>query len=245
MKEIQVSIIIATYNSEKTIRKAMDSVISQTFQEWECIVVDGLSKDKTIDIVNEYVKNDSRIRYISEKDNGIYDAFNKGWKLARGKWIHYLGSDDWLTKESFTNLLKEPIKNNVAIISGNCYCVKSPTIITPNISVQFNGCHQGKITRRSVIERLGGFDESYPILADSELIFKIKYSNYEVINVDSFVAYFSMNGVSQKISSIIKISKERIRLYKNYPKAQKHPYFITIKLAIKNLISNLKNQKNG
>ena len=78
-----VSIIVATYNSDKTLRQALDSVLNQSYQDWECIVVDGASKDSTIDIVKEYVSKDSRFRYISEPDNGIYDAFNKGWKMAK------------------------------------------------------------------------------------------------------------------------------------------------------------------
>ena len=89
-----VSIIIATYNSEKTLRRALDSVLNQTYQDWECIVVDGASKDNTIEIVKEYVSKDTRFRYVSEPDHGIYDAFNKGWKMAKGEWVMYLGSDD-------------------------------------------------------------------------------------------------------------------------------------------------------
>lgn len=239
MRIVEVSIIIATYNSENTIRKALNSVIEQKFQNWECIIVDGKSKDKTIDIVKEYISLDSRICYISEKDNGIYDAFNKGWKMAKGEWIYYLGSDDWLTKESFCELLKNPVDKDVAIISGNCYCVKSSNVITPNISLGFNGCHQSKITRRSVIKEINGFNEEFPILADSELIFKIKYSNYKVKNINSFVAYFSMNGVSQNLKNIMKISIERINLYKQYPLETKHPYIKTLQLALKSIVSKL------
>ena len=72
--KFDVSIIIATYNSERTIKRALESVMNQTHQNWECLVIDGNSKDKTIEIVNNFVKLDSRFRYISESDNGIYDA---------------------------------------------------------------------------------------------------------------------------------------------------------------------------
>lgn len=82
--KFDVSIIIATYNSERTIKRALESVMNQTYQNWECLVIDGNSKDKTIEIVNNFVKFDSRFRYISESDNGIYDAFNKGWQKASG-----------------------------------------------------------------------------------------------------------------------------------------------------------------
>ncbi|HBV84011.1 MAG TPA: glycosyltransferase, partial [Lachnospiraceae bacterium] len=72
----------------------MSSVLNQSFQGWECIIVDGASKDNTIEIMEEYCEKDARFRYVSEPDNGIYDAFNKGWRLAKGQWIQYLGSDD-------------------------------------------------------------------------------------------------------------------------------------------------------
>ena len=74
-----VTIIIATYNSSATLREALSSVLNQSFQGWECIIVDGASKDNTIEIMEEYCEKDARFRYVSEPDNGIYDAFNKGW----------------------------------------------------------------------------------------------------------------------------------------------------------------------
>ena len=92
----KLSIIVASYNSGKTIQKALESILMQTFQEWECIIVDGVSMDNTLEIIKQYVLKDNRFRYVSEPDNGIYDAFNKGWMMAKGEWIHYLGSDDYL-----------------------------------------------------------------------------------------------------------------------------------------------------
>lgn len=80
-----VTVIIATYNASATLQKALNSVLNQSFQDWECIIIDGASKDNTIDIVKQYCKKDIRFRYISEPNNGIYDAFNKGWKMARGE----------------------------------------------------------------------------------------------------------------------------------------------------------------
>ena len=72
-----VSIIIATFNAEKTLKIALNSVLNQTFQDWECVIIDGMSKDGTMRIVKEYASKDARFRYISEADKGIFDAFNK------------------------------------------------------------------------------------------------------------------------------------------------------------------------
>ena len=106
MSNIKISIIIATFNSAKTLRVALNSVMLQTFQDWECIVVDGLSKDNTLEIVKEFEAKDVRFHHISEADKGIYDAFNKGWKLAKGEWIYYLGSDDQVTRNGLTDLME-------------------------------------------------------------------------------------------------------------------------------------------
>ena len=112
-----VSIIIATYNSEKTLRRALDSVLNQSYQDWECIVVDGASKDNTIEIVKEYVSKDSRFRYMSEPDHGIYDAFNKGWKMAKGEWVMYLGSDDEYTMDGIKVLMEN--SDGADVVYGN------------------------------------------------------------------------------------------------------------------------------
>ena len=90
-----VSVIIATYNAGKYLRRALDSVYSQSYyKRGNVFVVDGCSKDNTLDIVREYVcKN---IVYISEQDLGIYDALNKGVLIAKGEWIYVLGADDEL-----------------------------------------------------------------------------------------------------------------------------------------------------
>ena len=95
-----ISIIIATYNAEETLHDALESVLNQSFQDWECLVVDGASKDNTVKIIEEFCKHDKRFRFISEPDKGIYDAFNKGWRMAKGEWIYYLGADDLLLKDA-------------------------------------------------------------------------------------------------------------------------------------------------
>ena len=168
-----VSIIIATYNSEKTLRRALDSVLNQSYQDWECIVVDGASKDNTIGIVKEYVKKDSRFRYISEPDHGIYDAFNKGWKMAKGQWVMYLGSDDEYTKDGIKVLMEN--SDGADVVYGAVYLSypngKQKFQQSYDSKCLFKGrfmpcCHQSLMMKRHIIENLGGFDESYKILAE-------------------------------------------------------------------------------
>ena len=144
----KLSIIIAAFNSENTLRNALESVYTQDFQDWECIVVDGASTDKTLDIVNEYVAKDSRFRYISEPDKGIYDAFNKGWRMAKGEWIHYLGSDDRIVKDGFKNLFLQD--TNADLIGGAVYLVRDDEKDKLQETSLADGCHQAFITKRKL-----------------------------------------------------------------------------------------------
>lgn len=240
-KQPIVSIIIATYNSGRTIRHTLESVRLQTFKDWECIIVDGLSKDNTIEIVNEYVNLDKRFNYVSEKDRGIYDAFNKGWRLAKGMWVSYLGSDDWLTEESFSNMKLTDLDDCVAVVSGAAYIVKSNKSIVVQNSVGWNGCHQAKLTRRSVLEQVGGFDENYRILADKDLYIRLRNMNFQVVNCSDVVAYFCMDGVSQKINTLWSRYKENIKIY-SMDKNERHPYQKSLKILIISLLSRIKSK---
>ena len=92
---MKFSIITVCYNSEKTIRRTFESVLSQSFTDYEYIVVDGNSKDSTVEIIKEYEpKFNGRMHWISEPDNGIYDAMNKGIRMAKGDFINMMNSDD-------------------------------------------------------------------------------------------------------------------------------------------------------
>ena len=90
---MKVSVITGTYNSAKTVKDTIESVLSQTYDNIEYIIIDGLSKDNTLDIVNSYGDKISKV--VSAKDKGIYDAMNKGVALATGDIVGILNSDDF------------------------------------------------------------------------------------------------------------------------------------------------------
>ena len=99
-----ISIITVCYNSEKTISRTIESIINQTYKNIEYIIIDGKSDDKTLEIIDNYKNNISKI--ISEKDNGIYDAFNKGLNICNGDLIGFVNSDDILTPNALEILVK-------------------------------------------------------------------------------------------------------------------------------------------
>lgn len=114
-KEVAISIIMATFNAEKVIEECLQSIIAQSFKSIEIIVVDGDSVDATISILKKY--EGYNVRWISERDKGIYDALNKGIKLAKGKWLYFMGADDRLLP-GFSELAKKLTKTNT-IYYGN------------------------------------------------------------------------------------------------------------------------------
>src|SRR5882757_1386619 len=90
--KLLVSVITVVYNGASTLEDTIRSVAGQTFRDFEFLIVDGGSKDATIDIIKKYP--DTVTRWISEPDKGVYDAMNKGIRLAEGEWLYFLGSDD-------------------------------------------------------------------------------------------------------------------------------------------------------
>ncbi|WP_130830734.1 glycosyltransferase family 2 protein [[Erwinia] mediterraneensis] len=117
----KLSIIIATYNVASSIEKCLDSILSQTFQDYEVIIVDGASRDETADIIAHY--RDTRIKFISEPDNGIYDAWNKGISLSNGEWLAFIGADDCYSSSSSLQLLIDsiPVSDDAPIIYGKIH----------------------------------------------------------------------------------------------------------------------------
>lgn len=211
-----LSIIIATYNAVETLQIALESVRNQNFQDWECIIIDGASKDGTVDVIEKYCNLDSRFNYVSEPDNGIYDAFNKGWKMANGEWIYYLGSDDVLTHNGLEKLIINA--GNSDIVYGNVI-YKSRTREIYKISLPVNKLkgnmisHQSLIMRRSIICELGGFNLMYRISADFDLVQKA-YTYGKIFKyVPITVAYFNASGISTQRMDIL---REAFNIRKKY-----------------------------
>lgn len=229
MTNPKLSIIIATYNCQENIKNSLSHISNQKYEDWECIIVDGLSEDSTIDIVARCIEKDSRIRYISEKDNGIYDAFNKGWKLAKGTWIYYIGSDDIITDDGLYALMKcaGEVGSNVGMINGGVIRISQDGMKKIIMSERFVGSHQGMIMRRDAIKELNGFNEDYKVIADYDLFIRMKNSHWDVFNTDAIVAYFSAGGTSESFSATITVFREKLRILKN-DKMCKHPFAITL-----------------
>jgi glycosyltransferase involved in cell wall biosynthesis len=185
---MKISIITATWNSAATLRDTMQSVLSQTYGDFEHIIVDGGSSDATLDIVREMEPlYNGRLRWISERDKGIYDAMNKGLGLASGDVVGILNSDDFYTSPQVLERIAATMSDEVDAVYGDIHfvddadlnkCVRyySSKGFRPwKMKLGLMPAHPSFYCRRWAYERFGGFDLSYKIGADFENLVRIIY----------------------------------------------------------------------
>ncbi|MDE6490833.1 MAG: glycosyltransferase [Muribaculaceae bacterium] len=216
---MKISVVTVAFNSSRTIGDTIRSVLSQTHPDIEYIVVDGLSTDRTMDIVRQFQPEfKGRMRWISEPDRGIYDAMNKGMAMASGDIIGLLNSDDIYQDENvLADIDSYMSRHNADIAYGDMVFV-SPNnpdqIIRTWQSSQhrpgafFKGWHPAPPTfyvRRTVFERLGGFDTSLDVSADFELMLRyIERQRVSNIHIPRVLVRMRYGGESTgSISKII------------------------------------------
>jgi glycosyltransferase involved in cell wall biosynthesis len=177
---VSFSIVIPTFNSEKLLPFVINGILEQSFRDFEVLIIDGSSTDETIRIIKDYAEKDKRVRFVSEKDNGIYDAMNKGISLANGKYLLFLGSDDALCNSEVLNSVNQHIQEkevDVAYgdvqIMGDVSWAKDGTIydgeFTREKLFQQNICHQAIFYKKTVFEKVGLFNIQYRICADWDM----------------------------------------------------------------------------
>lgn len=245
-----VSIIIATYNSDKTLRTCLDSVMFQKLEDWECILVDGVSSDNTIKIINEYEFKDKRFRHISEPDKGIYDALNKGIKLADGDWVYVLGSDDWLTESGIYDLVSNASEDSGAVYGNIIVSYNNGTtrVIPPKpieyIRYYMPISHQGVIVKLDEIKKINGFDLRYYVKGDFNMMQTLYLKGVKFQYVDTCVNYSGMEGLSNKLSAKIKYDWERY-LINSRNKANNIPFMSWCYIELKTIGSTLRDFIKG
>jgi len=176
-----VTVITATYNSGNVLQRCIDSVSAQTYSNIEYIVIDGGSKDNTVDIIklNEHVIT----KWISERDEGVYDAWNKGIELATGDWIVFIGSDDTFYPDAIQTYVSFIENNNQQLdfVSSRVHITNSKdqvirTFGWPWIWAKSKRvctiAHPGSFHRRDLFKTYGDYNKSYKICGDYELLLR-------------------------------------------------------------------------
>ena len=188
---MKISIITATFNSGKTVGDTFMSVLNQTYNDYELIVVDGGSKDDTVEILRRYEPIfNGRMKWISEPDRGIYDAMNKGIAMATGDVVGILNSDDFYTSNGILRKVAITMQDkNIDAVYGDVHyvhdndlkkCVRyysSKPFRRMWMRFGFMPAHPSFYCRREVYERYGTFDLSYKVAADFECLLRLIFVN--------------------------------------------------------------------
>lgn len=182
-----ISVITATFNSQKTISYTLDSILSQDYPYIEHIIIDGNSSDSTLDIIRSYHPKywDKKItlKVLSEKDKGIYDAMNKGLKLASGKIVGFLNSDDFFADNfCLSNIAQAFLDQNACIVFGDIIYVqanfkpiryyKSSPYTPYAFKFGWHPPHPSFYAKKSVYEMYGNFSLKYKIASDYEIMLR-------------------------------------------------------------------------
>lgn len=224
---MKISIITTSYNSEKTLQDTLESILRQTYDNIELIVIDGLSTDSTVDIIKQYeVKFKGRMRWISEKDKGIYDAMNKGIKMATGDIVGILNSDDFYSSDRILEEVAASFKKDYKIdaVYGDVHfihqdqpekCARyySSAYFRPwLLRFGFMPAHPSFYVKREVYQRYGLYSLDYNIASDYDMMVRLFYKHKihaKYLKLD-FVT-MRIGGISTKnLHNRLQISKEDV-----------------------------------
>jgi glycosyltransferase involved in cell wall biosynthesis len=203
VEEPLVSIITVTLNAAETLERTIQSVINQTYRNIEYLIIDGGSKDRTIDIIT---KHDHRIdHWISEPDRGISDAFNKGISCAHGEIIGILNASDWYELDAVSTVA-EVFKQTpgVDMVCGwlqywrdgrrDYVFTSNPNQIMKEMTVN----HPTVFVRRSVYEKLGTFRMDFRYAMDYEFVLRLVVAGMEVVSLDRILAHMQYEGLTSQ-----------------------------------------------
>lgn len=195
----KVTIITVCYNeTPERIRYTLDSVVGQTYPLTECIIVDGGSKTDSINAFNPYLLKIAQ--FISESDRGIYDAMNKGIRLATGDWIIFMNiGDRFHDPNVLTNVMNSIKGKKGDLVCGDILRDGKERISNPNKFLKgylcyHSICHQAILARRNIFDAIGNFDISFRLVADRDWIFRAIDSGFKYIHTPIVFCDWEIGG---------------------------------------------------
>ncbi|CAA0259034.1 glycosyltransferase family 2 protein [Tenacibaculum maritimum] len=217
-----VSIVTVSFNSAVTIKDTIEGVLQQTYPNIEYLIIDGKSTDTTLDIVKSYEDKfaEKKISYkwLSEKDNGIYDAYNKGVSLASGDIIGIINSDDWYNNNAIEEIIRVFSNQKFAIVSGE---KRKVTLHKKTYGFYYNKKNIGKYVHKvmplnfpatfihkTVYNEIGLYDTQYKLSADYDLIFRAYKANASFLFTDKVIVNMRNSGATGQLSSLWLTAKE-------------------------------------
>ncbi len=249
----KISIVTITYNSEKTLEATIKSVVRQNYPMLEYIIIDGGSKDGTLEIVNRYKEHISYV--VSEPDNGISDAFNKGIKAATGDVIGIINSDDMLYDNALFAINEAfEADSELDVVHGNVVRfndgesrgrVAKPQTDMSLMKYQFPIYHPTTFVAKKAYEKHGIFSVEYKNAMDYELLSKMYYNGAKFGYSDNLISCFRLGGISQTAKKRTLIEHEKIALRNGATSKEIKKHLTKMKLvgAFADLIIKLRIEK--
>lgn len=234
-----LSIVTVTYNAAGFIQETLESVYSQTFTNYEHLIIDGASSDNTLELIKKF--NNPRLCLLSEKDKGIYDAMNKGIQQAKGSWLYFLNAGDTFTSPRILEQLFNGREQTCDLIYGKVVTKNEPSGVnyTTGQPLTFSSFfftipinHQGAFFHRSTFERIGKYNLNYKILADLEWLiryFKQDSNKSEYVNkiiAEYETVGFSYHNRSRSLRETLKYSRQHFPLYVTIINFLMHPLMV-------------------
>lgn len=228
---MKISIITTTYNSLLTIGDTLDSILNQSYGDFESIIIDGISTDGTLDVIKEYqLKFNGKLRCLSEPDCGIYDAMNKGIKMATGDIIGVLNSDDFFTHSDVLKKVVERFENDEALdaVYGDVHFVKSNNLNKcvryysskifrrKLMRLGFMPAHPSFYMRKRCFDKFGLYRTDYKIAADFEFLLRAIFKgNIKIEYMPVDMVTMRMGGASTSgMESHKRIMEEHLRAFR-------------------------------
>lgn len=199
-----VSVVTVVYNGEKFLEQTINSVLCQSYKNLEYIIIDGGSTDKTLQIIQKHSKNITH--WISEPDDGIYSAMNKGISMATGEIVGIINSDDFYAKDAIIRVVNAFKSSNADIVFGSKVAlnesfqiVKTVAVPTPKKINQFavHKVHPTVFVKRDIYHKYK-FNESYRIASDYDLLLSLFAANYRFHKIDRVLVTMRVGGASGK-----------------------------------------------
>lgn len=217
----KVSIITISYNNAQGLLRTIESVVSQTYRDYEYIIIDGGSSDNSKQIIESF--SDKITYWVSEPDKGVYNAMNKGIAVAKGEYLHFLNSgDSYATSDvlerTFTKEYTEPLLRGIQICDYGTHQVRWENLGNREVTLydMFVNTllHQATFIRRDMFEKYGNYDESLKIVSDWKFFFQTILGGEKTAFLNFDIVLFEMEGISTNKSHGERHLEERRRVTK-------------------------------
>jgi glycosyltransferase involved in cell wall biosynthesis len=204
----KVSIVTVCYNAEDFIEETILSVLDQTYFNIEYIIIDGKSTDNTLKIIDKYIKDISIL--VSEKDNGVFDAMNKGIKISTGDWVIFMNAGDTFYSENTVTLLNLNNKEEIALVYGNTITSNITRSPFSQKSLYFGmiyACHQSTVYNKRLLEGTLFYDTKFHLFGEFDLASRIYNKKLKTEYLNLTISNYLGGGISSEISQRARIAK--------------------------------------